>query len=69
MLDRNNSMKEHVNNVLDLDLIAQQSEQGIVDIQGYATYVIDIMSKICAPARDKDIERIKQVEGLLPILK
>lgn len=69
MLDRNNSMKEHVNNVLDLDLIAQQSEQGIVDIQGYATYVIDIMSKICAPARDKDIERIKKVEGLVPILK
>lgn len=62
-------MKEHVNNVLDLDLIAQQSEQGIVDIQGYATYVIDIMSKICAPARDKDIERIKKVEGLVPILK
>lgn len=62
-------MKDEINNVLDLDLIAQQSEKGIVDIQGYATYIIDVMSKICTPARDEDIERLKRVEGLVPLLR
>ena len=67
--NHNGSLKEQINNVLDLDLITQQSQQGSVDIQGYATYIIEVMSKICTPARDEDIAKLKKVEGLVPLLR
>lgn len=63
------NLKDQVNNVLDLDLISQQSEQGSVDIEGYAAYIIDVMGKICMPARDEDIEKLKEVKGLVPLLR
>jgi hypothetical protein len=51
-------------------LIKQQSEHGNVDIQGYANFIIQIMSKICVPARDEDIRKLTTVEGgLVPLFR
>ena len=51
-----------------MDLIKQQSEHENVDIQGYANFIIQIMSKICVPARDEDIKKLSTVGGGLVAL-
>jgi hypothetical protein len=56
--EHNHSLREHINSILDIDLIKQQSEHGSVDIQGYANFIIQTMSKICVPARDEDIRKL-----------
>ena len=49
----------------------QQSQHGAVDIQGYAAYIINIMSSLCSPARDEEIEKLKSVhcQGLVPLFR
>ena len=66
--EHNSSLREHINSVLDMDLIKQQSEHENVDIQGYANFIIQIMSKICVPARDEDIKKLSTVGGGLVAL-
>ena len=51
-----------------MDLIKQQSEHENVDIHGYANFIIQIMSKICVPARDEDIKKLSTVGGGLVAL-
>ncbi|XP_028050230.1 T-complex protein 11-like protein 1 isoform X1 [Monomorium pharaonis] len=59
----NTRTKENIREVLDLDLIKQQAEKGVLDFDHYAQYIISIMSKICAPVRDDKIKELsKQVD-------
>ncbi|CAB4007460.1 Hypothetical predicted protein [Paramuricea clavata] len=68
--EHNSSLRENINSILDIDLIKQQSQHGNVDIQGYANFIIQIMSKICVPARDEDIGKLTTVEGgLVPLFR
>ena len=66
--EHNSSLRGHINSVLDMDLIKQQSEHENVDIHGYANFIIQIMSKICVPARDEDIKKLSTVGGGLVAL-
>ena len=66
--EHNSSLRENINSILDMDLIKQQSEHGNVDIQGYANFIMQIMSKICVPARDEDIQKLSTVDGGLVAL-
>ena len=66
--EHNSSLRENINSILDMDLIKQQSEHENVDIQGYANFIIQIMSKICVPARDEDIQKLSTVDGGLVAL-
>ena len=58
---------------LDLDLIKQQADNGVLDWDSYAVYVLDLMGKLCAPVRDEEIQALKEVDkkdvGLSKCLK
>lgn len=53
---------QSINDVLDLPLIEQQMKQNSFDIDVIITFILDIMSKICAPVRDDEIQKIKSNE-------
>lgn len=50
-----------IEEVLDKDFIRQQAENNSLDFQKYATFVIDLMAKLAAPARDEMIQNITQL--------
>uniref|UniRef100_A0A8C6U912 T-complex 11, testis-specific-like 2 n=1 Tax=Neogobius melanostomus TaxID=47308 RepID=A0A8C6U912_9GOBI len=55
-----NRMRTQIMEVLDIDLIRQQADNNVIDIQGLASYIISTMGKLCAPARDEEIKKLRQ---------
>ncbi|OXU26289.1 hypothetical protein TSAR_012562 [Trichomalopsis sarcophagae] len=69
LLPHNARIKETINQVLDIDLIKQQAENGVLDFHHYAEYVISLMAKICAPVRDEKIEELKKCTDVIETFK
>lgn len=55
---RQSAVQDRVKEVLDVDLIRQQAAHGILDIGGYADFVVSILLRLCAPSRDSDIQSL-----------
>lgn len=60
-LSNNKKILEHICEVLDASLIKQQAEQGCIDFDAYAKFVIDIMAKSCAPIRDEQVAQLREI--------
>ena len=74
LLPSQNRVKDAINEKLDLELIAQQAENRVLDVKSYATFVVDLMGKLCAPVRDDEITALKGLLGndlanLVPLFK
>jgi len=69
LLPQHTKLKEQICEVLDADLIRQQTEKGILDFQHYAQYVISVMGKLCAPVRDEKIRELTQTQGVVPVFR
>ncbi|KAL9985001.1 hypothetical protein ACROYT_G007352 [Oculina patagonica] len=69
LLPYHNTLKAHINEVLDLDLITQQANHGILDISKLAASVVGILSKMCAPARDEQAKKILENHDIVDLFK
>jgi len=69
LLPHSTKLKEEIEEVLDIDLIQQQVENGSLDFQYYANYVISLMGKMCTPARDGHINKLKQESDTVAVFK
>ncbi|XP_038218886.1 T-complex protein 11-like protein 1 [Zerene cesonia] len=69
LLPRHTRIKEMIEEVLDGDFIKQQAENNSLDFQKYASFVIDLMAKLAAPARDEMIQNITQLTDTVDIFR
>lgn len=69
VLPHHTKIRENIREVLDLDLIKQQAEKGVLDFDKYAHYVLSIMSKVCAPVRDQQIEQLAACTSVIEKFK
>nr|CAD7460901.1 unnamed protein product [Timema tahoe] len=69
LLPQHTKLKQEINEILDVDLIKQQTKAGILDFQYYAHYVISVMGKLCAPVRDDKIQELSQTTEIVPVFK
>ncbi|XP_011500753.1 PREDICTED: T-complex protein 11-like protein 1 [Ceratosolen solmsi marchali] len=69
LFPHNARTKESINEVLDIALIKQQAENGVLDFSHYAQYVISLMAKICAPVRDERIAELKNCTNVIETFK
>lgn len=51
--------------MLDVTVIQQQAEQGVLDFNSYANFVIGIMAKSCAPIRDEEIRKLQEIDDVV----
>ncbi|KAK1887600.1 T-complex protein 11-like protein 1 [Dissostichus eleginoides] len=58
-----------IEEVLDLPLIQQQAEKGAVDIGQLSQFIVMMMGSQCAPCRDGDIRKLKEITEIVPLLK
>ncbi|XP_051173039.1 T-complex protein 11-like protein 1 isoform X2 [Leptopilina boulardi] len=65
VLPHHKKIRDNINEVLDVDLIKQQAENGVLDFQHYAHYVMNIMSKVCAPVRDEKIKELHELTNVV----
>ncbi|XP_056430614.1 T-complex protein 11-like protein 2 isoform X5 [Hyla sarda] len=64
-----NRLRTQICEVLDVDLIRQQAEHNAVDIPKLGGYIVNIMSKLCAPVRDDDVKKLKASGDIVQMLR
>lgn len=69
LLPRHTRIKDMIEEVLDTEFIKQQAENNSLDFQKYATFVIDLMAKLAAPARDEMIQNITKLTDTVDIFR
>lgn len=69
VLPRHTKIRENLREVLDIDLIKQQAEKGVLDFQHYSHYILNIMAKVCAPVRDDRIRELNNCTDVVEAFK
>ncbi|KAM8974149.1 T-complex protein 11-like protein 2 [Pelodytes ibericus] len=64
-----NRLRTQICEVLDVELIRQQAEHNAVDIPKLGSYIINIMSKLCAPIRDENVKKLKATGDIVQMLR
>lgn len=69
LLPGHGRLQSHIEEVLDIPLIQQQAENGALDIGHLSHFIVGMMGSLCAPCRDKDIQKLKEITDIVPLLK
>lgn len=69
LLPGHTRLRSQITEVLDLDLIKQEAENGALDISKLVRFVIGMMGTLCAPARDEDIKKLKDIHEIVPLFR
>lgn len=63
------SIKDMIEEVLDVELIKQKLQHSVFDLGLYARFVVDIMAKLCAPVRDEDVAKLNTITEVVPLYR
>ncbi|XP_019406877.1 PREDICTED: T-complex protein 11-like protein 1 [Crocodylus porosus] len=69
LLPGHSRLRNQITEVLDLDLIKQEAENGALDISKLASFIIQMMGTLCAPARDEEIKKLKDIHEIVPLFR
>lgn len=69
LLPRHTRIREMIEEVLDTEFIKQQAENNSLDFHKYASFVIDLMAKLAAPARDEIIQHITTLTDTVDVFR
>lgn len=69
LLPGHGRLRSRIDEVLDLPLIQQQAENGALDIGQLSQFIVGMMGSLCAPCRDEDINKLKEITDIVPLLK
>lgn len=69
LLPGHGRLQSRIDEVLDLPLIQQQAEKRALDIGQLSQFVVGMMGSLCAPCRDEDINKLKEITDIVPLLK
>lgn len=69
LLPGHSRLRSSIEEVLDLPLIQQQAENGALDIGRLSQFIVGMMGSLCAPCRDEDIKKLKEINDIVPLLK
>ncbi|KAF4094345.1 hypothetical protein AMELA_G00012080 [Ameiurus melas] len=62
-------LKGQIEEALDLSLIQQQAENGALDIGKVAQFIIDTMGAFCAPCRDKEVRKLRDITDIVLLFR
>lgn len=62
-------LSSRIEEALDLSLIQQQAENEVLDIGRLSQFIICTMGSLCAPCRDEDINKLKEITDIVPLLR
>ncbi|CAG2119678.1 unnamed protein product, partial [Medioppia subpectinata] len=69
LLPQHTRLQQEIEEILDLDLILQQADNGILDFQRYAQYILSVCARLCAPVRDEKIRELTQTDDVVPLFR
>jgi hypothetical protein len=69
LLDQHTKLKEDIAQVLDVESIQNQIDNDSLDFEYYIKFILNLMSKICAPVRDESIHALTLLNNPVDIFK
>lgn len=69
LLPGHTRLRNQITEVLDLDLIKQEAENGALDISKLAEFIIGMMGTLCAPVRDEEVHKLKDIKEIVPLFR
>ncbi|XP_019653360.1 T-complex protein 11-like protein 1 isoform X4 [Ailuropoda melanoleuca] len=69
LLPGHTRLRNQITEVLDLDLIKQEAENGALDISKLAEFIIGMMGTLCAPARDEEVRKLQDIKEIVPLFR
>jgi len=69
LLPHHSRMRARIEEVLDMQLIAQKIEHDAFDLHYYIGFIVTVMSSLCAPARDEEVARIKTIGDVVALFQ
>ncbi|XP_063800552.1 T-complex protein 11-like protein 1 isoform X2 [Pseudophryne corroboree] len=69
LLPGHTRLRNQINEVLDLDLIKQEAENGVLDIPKLADFTVGMMGTLCAPARDEEVKKLRDIKEPVPLFR
>jgi len=70
LLPSQTRVKDAIAEKLDLELIAQQADNQVLDVKNYALFIIDLLGKLCAPVRDSEVANLRNyLDNLVELFK
>ncbi|XP_063608808.1 T-complex protein 11-like protein 1 [Penaeus indicus] len=68
-LPHHTRLRQEISDTLDVDLIKQQAEHGVLDFSQYSQYVLSIMARLCAPVRDETIRNLMRETEIVTVFR
>lgn len=66
IISKNNQKAlDRICEVLDEKVIRQQAENGVLDFKSYASFIIQLMAKSCAPIRDDEVNQLNEIDDVV----
>nr|CAG8439011.1 15887_t:CDS:2 [Entrophospora candida] len=69
LMPPNSPMYASVDEILDIELITQQSKAGVYNVRDCIMFITGMMLKICAPVRDEQIQSLRNMTELSKIFQ
>ena len=69
LLPQHNQLKQEIEEALDMDLIKRKLSGDVFEMKPYANFIIGVLARLCAPARDPIIEELRSVEDVVDLFK
>ncbi|KAJ8360401.1 hypothetical protein SKAU_G00169260 [Synaphobranchus kaupii] len=69
LLPGHTRLRAQLEEVLDLVLIQQQAEHGALDLHRLGGYIIGTMASLCAPVRDPEIRKLRNLSDPVDLLR
>ncbi|GAV07898.1 hypothetical protein RvY_17678 [Ramazzottius varieornatus] len=66
---RGKQFKESIRDNLDVKHVQQQVANDAFDFREKADFIIVMMGKLCAPARDDEIKRLREIDDIVPLFR
>uniref|UniRef100_A0A8D0G4D1 T-complex 11 n=1 Tax=Sphenodon punctatus TaxID=8508 RepID=A0A8D0G4D1_SPHPU len=69
LLPRHSRLRNQIEEALDMGLIRQEAEHGALDIPKLTTCILGTMAMLCAPVRDEEVRRLRDMSDPIQLLR
>ncbi|XP_005389599.1 PREDICTED: T-complex protein 11 homolog [Chinchilla lanigera] len=69
LLPRQNRLRSEIEAALDADFLKQEAERGALDISSLSKYILNMMTLLCAPVRDKAVQTLEDITDPVGLLR
>jgi len=69
LLPQHEKLKEKIESILDIEVIEKAIGAECLDFEKYAGYILGIMGMLCAPVRDEQLNKLKEMKEVVPLFR